>query len=95
MSNRTPLRNPCLDCGSYTWNLHGKSEWYMVHDRIWQEAGAPTRPVMDRRTPGFYLCIGCLETRIGRHLTPADFPDYPVNDPSPLNTDRLNDRLTP
>jgi hypothetical protein len=25
------------------------------------------------------LCITCLENRIGRILTPEDFPDLPVN----------------
>jgi hypothetical protein len=26
------------------------------------------------------LCIGCLESRLGRTLTGDDFPDYPIND---------------
>jgi hypothetical protein len=26
---------------------------------------------------GGCLCIGCLEKRIGRRMTPADFPDHP------------------
>src|SRR5580765_6420547 len=96
MSNRrkTPWRNPCLDCGEPTCRNRRPSEWYMVHDHIWAQSGAPTRHVMDERTQGCYLCIGCLEARLGRQLTAADFPDYPVNQVHPRNTARLNDRLT-
>jgi len=43
-----------------------------------------------------FLCIGCLELRIGRRLTVADFKDVPVNDPhDPWQTPRLRSRLTP
>lgn len=83
-----------MDCGEPTCRYNSKSEWYMVHDRIWVEAGAPTRDVMDEKTCGCYLCIGCLEARLGRQLVADDFPDYPVNEPHPNNTDRLNHRLT-
>ncbi len=96
MSNRrkTPWRNPCLDCGEPTYRDGLPSEWYMVHDDIWAQSGAPTRGVMDNRTRGYYLCIGCLEQRLGRQLTAADFPDYPVNQLRACNTARLNNRLT-
>lgn len=44
-----------------------------------------------------YLCIGCLETRIGRTLNADDFPKFPINDPSimsaRLTSKRLLDRL--
>ncbi len=40
-----------------------------------------------------YLCIGCLERRLGRRLTSADFTDAPINQPSPANTPRLASRL--
>ena len=83
-----------MDCGEPTYRDNQPSEWYMVHDDIWAQAGAPTRAVMDERTSGFYLCIGCLEVRLGRQLVAADFPDYPVNQMRAHNTDRLNDRLT-
>lgn len=83
---------PCLDCGWFTWQPSGQSEWYMVHDYLWRQAGAPTRRVS---TPGdgYYLCVGCLETRLGRTLTAADFTAAPLNEPSTLSTGRLNDRL--
>jgi len=96
MSNRrkTRYRNPCLDCGESTYRDNQPSEWYMVHDDIWAQSGAPTRDVMYDHTQGYYLCIGCLEHRIGRQLTAADFPDYPVNQVRSYNTARLNHRLT-
>jgi len=86
-------RKPCLDCGEPTWQPQGQSEWYMVQDQVWRASGAPTRPVIVPGEPGFYLCIGCLETRLGRMLFAGDFTDTPVNTPRPEYTDRLNDRL--
>lgn len=83
-----------MDCGELTCGYGKPSEWYMVYDAIWAEAGAPTRKVMDEHTCGSYLCIGCLETRLGRQLVADDFPNYPVNEPSLRNTRRLNERLT-
>lgn len=59
----------CMDCKVDTMSI---DEYYMVHDEIWEEA-----------VPEFegMLCIGCLEERLGRELTPDDFPtDLPVNE---------------
>ena len=56
----------CVDCG---YNTIG-DEYYMVHDEVWQAAG------MDEGM----LCVGCLETRLGRMLGADDFPRVPVND---------------
>jgi hypothetical protein len=40
------------------------------------------------------LCIGCLESRIGRTLCRTDFIDVPLNDPNKFQlSDRLRDRL--
>jgi hypothetical protein len=64
----------------------------MVHDRLWAAAGLdPDALHMDG--DGDYLCIGCLEARIGRRLGPGDFTGAPVNDPHPWNTPRLAARL--
>ena len=59
------------------------NEYYSVHDAIWDAAGM-------QRDDGM-LCVGCLEARLGRQLTHADFDDAPINtfDCSP----RLRDRL--
>jgi hypothetical protein len=47
----------------------GRWEWYMVRNELWASAGL---------NDGF-LCIACLESRIGRKQTFADFPDVPVH----------------
>jgi hypothetical protein len=71
----------CLDCGVNTSKI---SEYYVVHDEVWLKAN-PDRAGM--------LCIGCLETRLGRKLTPRDFDDAPINMPFPTMAPRLRDRL--
>jgi hypothetical protein len=40
-------------------------EWFMVKARVWQEG--------QRKGRGRFLCVGCLEDRIGRKLVAADF----------------------
>jgi hypothetical protein len=85
----------CNDCGRETLSTRPgvPTENYMVHDQLWQQAGA------DRGR----LCIGCLEGRLGRQLARHDFPDVPINDPSfeptdryawSYRTERLTDRWT-
>jgi hypothetical protein len=39
-------------------------------------------------------CVGCLEKRLGRVLTPNDFTDAPINQADRRNSLRLNARLT-
>jgi hypothetical protein len=90
----------CQDCRFNTyprWRRRGRVEWYIVSDSVWDAAGMPTEllvfpagPVEWR--PGL-LCIGCLECRLGRRLTPDDFDDWPVNEPHPDHTARLANRL--
>jgi hypothetical protein len=53
----------------------GSCDWhrYMVTDKVWFQAGM---------TPlGGWLCIDCLERRLGRLLHWRDLADLPVNDP--------------
>jgi hypothetical protein len=83
----------CIDCGvntapgcfdrarlepAYAVDWEGKgvtqtvdhlSEVYMVRPAVWTVAGM---------TDGC-LCIGCLEKRLGRTLTPKDFPKHALN----------------
>lgn len=68
---------PCFDCAVDTLPLdYGHdAEYYMVTDDLWQRATSDW-PGSRRR----YLCVGCIEARIGRELTPADFKDCNVND---------------
>lgn len=74
----------CIDCEVDTFE---NNEYYMLYDSIWEAAG------MIKYTPDM-LCIGCVEKRIGRLLTAADFVDYPINTSSYFSrSDRLRDRL--
>jgi hypothetical protein len=82
-----PLSSPCADCGMDTTPCTGKRgcrhigkwEHYMVHHELWAQAGMTTG----------LLCIGCLERRLGRTLTAADFTPWLINLPSPWDTPRL------
>jgi hypothetical protein len=91
----------CNDCGLDTTpdddrRKRGarKSEYYMVRDDVWRAAGMPERePMPYSKSPGDFLCIGCLEARLGRALTASDFADAPINCPDRRNSQRLNARL--
>jgi len=83
----------CDGCGVNTSKI---KEYYMVHDEIWLSVSEDVYGM---------LCIGCLEERLGRRLTPDDFMDCPVNNwkftPPPRKwrhlshcSDRLLSRLT-
>ena len=77
------MRNSkCLDCAVDT---HEINEYYMVHDELWLMAN-----------PADYgeLCIGCLESRIGRKLNANDFTNYAVNKGFFEQSDRLKERLS-
>ena len=50
----------CVDCSIDTIN-----EYYMIDQQLWIVHGAGRG----------MLCIGCLEIRMGRHLTSVDFTD--------------------
>lgn len=90
------MLTPCLDCGAETLSDEPgvPTEYYMVHKEVWKAAGAPLAG---------YLCIGCLEVRLGRQLCRSDFTDARVNDLTYRNrvrhcwswrSKRLVDRLT-
>jgi hypothetical protein len=81
--------SPCADCGMETTpgleNREppiGQWEYYMVRNAVWKAAGMRS---------GF-LCIGCLEDRLGRRLSSRDFTAMPINDFDPKDTPRLADR---
>lgn len=59
----------CRSCGTDTHPKSGIQEYYMVNFDIWEVVGNP---------PGM-LCVGCLEDRLGRRLTPLDFLGCPLN----------------
>lgn len=75
---------PCHDCGVETSGLGNLNELYMLRNEIWKLTGVGEG----------YLCIGCLETRLGRELTGADFFGCPLNSmPEFQRSERLIDRL--
>lgn len=69
----------CADCGVDTSVL---GEEYMVTPDLWNSSGM---------TRG-YLCVGCLENRIGRPITPNDFTLWHINC-SGRKSHRLANRL--
>jgi hypothetical protein len=71
----------CTDCGTETLSVEPDvpTEYYMVHDDVWEAARMPDH--------GF-LCIGCLEARLGRQLHSGDFTECPMNDLAINRTDR-------
>jgi len=66
---------PCLDCGKET--IH--TDYYMVKHRLWKQAVPNAVPNTEKarenlpRGDGNYLCIRCLEKRLGRKLEKRDF----------------------
>lgn len=92
--------SPCADCGKDTTPClrrrgcrHGRQwEWYMVWPALWELAwrNSPARTADQFGVSNGFLCIGCLQQRIGRLLTAADFTRARVNDPQhPWNTEQL------
>lgn len=59
----------CSDCGLDTFSSN-LQEYYMVRDIVWNRAKLGSN--------GF-LCIGCLENRLGRQLTSKDFKRCRLN----------------
>jgi hypothetical protein len=55
---------PCDDCGVDTIDIR---ECFMVDDKIWPKGAT-------------FLCLDCLEKRIGRTLTSNDFIACPLNE---------------
>ncbi len=74
----------CNDCAVEVMplNLDQPSQLYMVTGEVGAQSGLGPNDGC--------LCIGCLEDRIGRELTGADFPMVPLNLPmAGMSTPRL------
>ena len=73
----------CLDCGKDTGRMH---EHYFVTLDLWLMAVGGITGM---------LCVGCLETRLGRQLVSSDFTGAHINNPKlyPMS-DRLRNRIT-
>ncbi|MFC9438609.1 hypothetical protein [Nocardia sp. NPDC057030] len=78
---------PCHECGVATAPIDGPDEWYTVHDSVWASAAAAADSI---------LCVGCLESRLGRRLLPTDFVVAVLNQPGyGHHSPRLQSRLRP
>lgn len=58
-----------MDCGVDTGKIH---EYYFIHTALWLSVVTNITGM---------LCIGCLETRLGRELQPSDFTSAHINNP--------------
>ena len=87
-------RAPCFDCGIDTLATGG--DWYMVHNDLWKLAWPNTKQASGRveKPLSEILCLCCLESRLGRTLTPADFTDAPINNQLRRETVRAQKRTT-
>jgi hypothetical protein len=65
-------RGDCVDCHVNTFEI---KEYYVVTTKTWRKAGMK-HPF---ESGDGMLCIGCLESRLGRKLTSRDFYDCPAN----------------
>jgi hypothetical protein len=77
-------------CGGCGVDTDALGEYYMVKDELWEQAWPGSTGSSD------LLCIGCLEERLGRKLTPADFADCGLNHKQRIfaRSARLRDRLS-
>ena len=95
-------RDLCLDCKVDPMEIN---EYYMVHDKVWAEAGM-TNTLHGILAPRDFfgspwqisigsrpLCISCLESRLNRILTPDDFSDFPINKGNRMRSELLYARL--
>ncbi len=95
-------RGQCLDCKVDPIEI---DEFYMVHDKVWAEAGMKNTLGVILTPRDFFgspwlltlgseaLCISCLEIRLNRILTPDDFTDLPINKRSYVRSALLFARL--
>lgn len=77
---------PCFDCGVNTSRMTGIGEYFVVRHDLWAS-------VAPARARGYYLCVRCLEIRLRRRLTVADFLPCPANTLPGFRSARLRDRL--
>jgi hypothetical protein len=80
----------CRDCGVRTDDI---GEWYIVNHDLWESVVPEDKGPDGEYRGGVCLCIGCLETRLGRMLVKEDFTDCPINFHEAPRSDRLLDRM--
>lgn len=75
----------CGDCGMDTGKIDSV-EMYGLKNELWQQ--------VNLNKPVDFLCIGCLEKRLGREVDANDFSDVLLNEhPAYQRSERLKDRL--
>jgi hypothetical protein len=100
-ANIAPGSAICCDCGMDTMPVRkpkpGTFEQFIVNDDVWVAAGmTPGKidPLNHELVGGGFLCVGCIETRLGRRLQIEDF--NPITIPlligEPWPTERLRSR---
>jgi hypothetical protein len=62
----------CKDCRR---NIGGLGEWCLLKNSVWERAwpGTGQKSSCAKMPMKHFLCIGCIEKRIGRRLTRRDF----------------------
>jgi hypothetical protein len=81
--SRGPKHSAGLDCGTDTIEA---GEYYILRDDVWLSTGL--------KQDGGMLCIGCVESRLGRRLNRADFTSAGINmQPNAWRSARFNKRL--
>jgi len=73
---------PCADCEVDVFEI---DERFMVNDQVWAAAGL--------EPDSGWMCVECLEARLGRELVADDFADLPMNAPDYPHSPRLADRI--
>lgn len=75
----------CADCDVNVGEIREYA--YAVHSSIWEKSGAGDGS-------STYLCVGCLENRLGRELVPDDFDMVAINNRRPAQqSERLQSRI--
>ena len=70
---------PCLDCGKET--IH--TDYYMLNHELWADVVPESVPMTEEARKyyplgdGCYMCLDCLEIRLGRNLNKSDFVYLP------------------
>jgi hypothetical protein len=87
----------CNDCDRGLWD-----EWFMVRKPVWERVspGTSQKSVHEPMPMKYFLCIGCLEERLGRKLKRRDFDlRRPMNHPGRVKnrpmSRRWRNRLQP
>jgi hypothetical protein len=79
----------CADCETPV-----RNEWAMLRRPIWERVwpGTALKSVHEQVPMQHFLCVGCIETRLGRRLNRSDF-DMRRKCNYPTSTEKMSRRL--